>query len=46
MLFLFEVEISSFPNVTAHFKRMQERPSCKKLLAYEQGVNQEFAKTT
>jgi len=27
--------LSDFPNVTAHFKRMQERPSVKKLLAYE-----------
>jgi hypothetical protein len=30
-----EVDISGFPNVAAHFKRMQERPSVKKLLAYE-----------
>jgi glutathione S-transferase len=29
------VDISDFPNVAAHFKRMQERPSVKKLLAYE-----------
>jgi hypothetical protein len=28
-----EVDISGFLNVTAHFKRMQERPSVKKLLA-------------
>jgi len=28
-----EVDISGFPNVAAHFKRMQERPSVKKLLA-------------
>jgi glutathione S-transferase len=27
--------ISGFPNVAAHFKRMQERPSVKKLLAYK-----------
>jgi len=25
-------DLSGFPNVTAHFKRMQERPSVKKLL--------------
>ena len=28
-----EVNLSGFPNVPAHFKRMQERPSVKKLLA-------------
>ena len=33
------------PNVAAHFKRMQERPSVKKLLAYEKEVNEGFAKT-
>jgi hypothetical protein len=27
------------------FKRMQERPSVKKLLAYEKEVNEGFAKT-
>jgi glutathione S-transferase len=26
-----EVDLSGFPNVAAHFKRMQERPSVKKL---------------
>jgi len=31
----FGVDPSGFPNVAAHFKRMQERPSVKKLLAYE-----------
>jgi len=39
------VDISGFPNVTVHFKRMQERPSVKKLLAYEKEVNEGFAKT-
>jgi hypothetical protein len=34
-----EVDISGFPNVKAHFKRMQELPSVKKLLAYEKEVN-------
>jgi len=29
----------------AHFKRMQERPSVKKILAYEKEVNEGFAKT-
>ena len=37
--------LSDFPNVTAHFERMQERPSVKKLLAYEKEVNEGFAKT-
>jgi glutathione S-transferase len=40
-----EVDISGFPNVAAHFKRMQERPSVKKLYAYEKEVNERFAKT-
>ena len=40
-----EVDLSGFPNVAAHFKRMQERPSVKKLLACEKEVNEGFAKT-
>jgi glutathione S-transferase len=39
------VSVSDFPNVAAHFKHMQERPSVKKLLAYEKEVNEGFAKT-
>jgi len=39
------VGISGFPNVAAHFKRMQERPSVKKVLAYEKEANEGFAKT-
>ena len=39
------VGLSDFPNVTAHFERMQERPSVQKLLAYEKEVNERFAKT-
>jgi len=39
------VDISGFPNVVAHFKRMQERASVKKLFTYEKGLNEEFAKT-
>ena len=35
--------LSGFPNVTAHFKRMLERPSDKKVPAYEKEVNEEFA---
>jgi hypothetical protein len=37
-------DISGFFNVTAHFKRMQERPRIKKLLAYEKEVNEGFTK--
>ena len=40
-----KVALSDFPNVAAHFKRMRDRPSVKKLLAYEKEVNEEFAKT-
>jgi glutathione S-transferase len=35
----------SFPNVAAELKRMQQRPSVKKLLAYEKEVNEGFTKT-
>ena len=38
------VGLSDFLNVTSHFERMQERPSVKKLLAYEKEVNERFAK--
>ena len=40
-----EVDLSGFPNVMAHYKRMQERPSVKELLAYEKEVNERFAQT-
>lgn len=39
------VDIAGFANVAAHSQRMQERPSVKKLLAYEKEVNEGFAKT-
>jgi len=39
------VEISGFANVGAHFARIQERPSVKKVLAYEKQLNESFAKT-
>jgi len=39
------VDISGFPNVAANFKRMQERPRVKKLLAFEKEMNEGFAKT-
>ena len=38
------VDISGFSNVAAHFNRMQERPSVKKLLASEKEVDETFAK--
>lgn len=41
----FERDLSGFPNVTAHFNRMQERPSVKKLFALEKEVQEGFAKT-
>jgi hypothetical protein len=34
-----------FPNVAAHFKRMLECPSVKKLLAFAKEVNEGLAKT-
>jgi glutathione S-transferase len=37
------VDISRFRNVTAHFHRMLERPSVKKLLAFEKDVQERFA---
>jgi glutathione S-transferase len=37
------VDISGFPNVAAHFKRMREPASVKKLLACEKEVNERFA---
>lgn len=36
------VDLSGFPKVVAHFKRMQERPSVKKLLAFEKDVQERF----
>jgi len=35
---------SGFPNVAAHFKPMQKRPSFNKLLSYGKEVNDGFAK--
>jgi glutathione S-transferase len=40
-----KVDLSGFPNVAAHLKRMSERPSVKKLFDYEKEVNEKFAKT-
>lgn len=41
---LFNLDQSQFKNCTAHFERMQQRPSVKKLLAYEKEVQAAFAK--
>jgi hypothetical protein len=40
-----EERVANRRRVAAHFKRMQERPSVKKLFAYEREVNEGFAKT-
>ncbi|HZD40519.1 MAG TPA: hypothetical protein VE131_07345 [Terriglobales bacterium] len=39
------VDISGFPHVQAHSKRMHKHPSVKKLLVFEKEVNETFAKT-
>jgi hypothetical protein len=40
-----EERVANRRRVAAHFKRMQERPSVKKLFACEREVNEGFAKT-
>jgi len=40
----FDLDLSGFKNCTAHFERMQTRPSVQKLLAFEKSVQAEFAK--
>lgn len=40
----FKLDQSQFKHCTAHFERMQQRPSVKKLLAYEAEVLSDFAK--
>jgi glutathione S-transferase len=39
----FNLDLSEFKNCIAHFERMQQRPSVKKLLSYEQEVLSSFA---
>jgi len=39
----FNLDLSQFKNCIAHFERMQQRPSVKKLLSYEQEVLSSFA---
>jgi glutathione S-transferase len=40
----FRLDLAPFKNCTAHFERMQKRPSVQKLLAFEKEVQAEFAK--
>ena len=40
----FELALSQFTNCMAHFERMKQRPSVRKVLAYETEVRKEFAK--
>ena len=39
----FHLDLSQFKNCMAHFERMKQRPSVRKLLAYEQEVQTAFA---
>ena len=39
----FNLDVSQFKNCMAHFERMRQRPSVRKLLAYEQEVQTAFA---
>lgn len=41
---LFAPDVSGFKHCMAHMQRMEQRPSVKKLLAYEKQVQAEFAK--
>jgi len=40
----FKVDVSGFRNCVSHFERMRERPSVKKVLAYEKQVQDAFAR--
>ena len=40
----FNLDLSPYKGVAAHFERMQKRPSVHKLLAFEKDVQSEFAK--
>ena len=39
----FNLDVSAFKNCVAHFERMKQRPSVRKLLAYEEEVQTAFA---
>ena len=40
----FKLDLSRFPNCMGHYERMRERPSVKKVVAYEKQVLDAFAK--
>jgi glutathione S-transferase len=40
----FKLDLSGFPNCSAHFERMTNRPIVQKLLSYEKAMLEEFAK--
>ena len=42
----FKLDVSGFKNCMAHFTRMQERASVKKVLAYEKQVLEQFSKAS
>jgi glutathione S-transferase len=39
----FDLDLSGFPNCSAHFERMKRRPSVQKVLAYEKKIRGDFA---
>ena len=41
----FDLDLSAFPNCSAHFERIKRRPSVQRLFAYEQAVREDFATT-
>lgn len=41
----FGLDLASFPNCMAHYERMQQRASIRKVLAHEQAVETEFTRT-
>jgi len=40
----FKLDLSAFKNCMAHFRRMEQRPSAQKVIAYEKKVQEEFAR--
>ena len=40
----FKLDVSGFRNCVAHFERVQQRPSVRKVLAYEKQVQDAFAR--
>jgi glutathione S-transferase len=39
----FELDLSAYGSCMAHFERMQQRPSVRKLISYERAVQEEFS---